>query len=1367
MTSDERQAPLPAGSHSTNDNDGAASPDRLDRYWDAVTGNGYQRVESIALDPARARTVDLLQTHARTDTARIPDDARARIWRETVAAAGIPIQQEPPMTPSALPESDLATPGLTLPASTSPGRRHPVHPGGPVFPSGRGSVPSGGGPSQPTGRAWWPRLQFGVAAVLILGLFATILAPMDDGRVGLFGGIGNDATPTAEAARGPINVVLPSTNRGHTVTFDRLTIPASQRLVLDPGSFSIVTAESGSLSIAEVGMGLAYINPGGMIPISLDGGHITALEDGPATIRLVTISAIGTTDQAIPDGIVRERLSVFDTTTFAGQSEAEGLLTSATTSSYYAQFALPSTFGPNPPQTGATQAFVHVESGTTQINSPGRQARSIPAGLASPGDFAVDIDLAAGDAAIVGDATTANFRTVPGGEDGTVTALVLAPTLQATPQVISNTATPSVDPSPGRSGQFSLEIEPYTTEGIVALERVTIEPGVSWVVPDGSPMTAVWVAGSATQSQDGATFRTETNPLRYPDVVTLEPGMTIEALSPESVILDRAVFYPSRTPMPATTAGVTIAPLGQAPINNIANAAAIDVHLREGVTGSDPQSPFIIPDDVITDQATGVFTVHSGTLDAATTGSRIQPSSTGAQVSAARVLAGESVSAYGLDGITVATASGETTPATFVSAYATVQFAGTAATPGAVPTNPTALLDTTADPSDANPFLVSIEQHVMGPDASYLFRFGDAPGGRIVTWVANGSATLTMGGQHPVKISAGSPGTAVSDLAVTGDLRVLPGSEGATLYHIQIGIPFPLNGTGGAEGTGTLAISFLGNWADSGYDAPMVFTSGTGANAHITLTLGSTGPGLTRFDVGTGGALVAPINGPVHITSDGGPVNLGGLVTTDPLERGQPLNMDILPGQNVNSSPGGTFTVDVSGTPADYLALQISPTDATAAATPVADVVSSVNDPAAYTGGGGVLDIPASDDGHLVSIERLRISAGARQDLPAGASYLLQSLRGDFTVEQTGVPESVSVTDSSVVDVGLGGGAIVAGDDGIVVTVLSISPLQDRPFWLFAVGGSAPLTLYETTDLIGMVQANVTLGRGPVPAEPEPIPPLGTDAAPEGLTESATILLFAAEGNATTFTSTGPLLENVGQGTTPSEPVATLTIESGNTVVVRNPAAATIQQAQPDEPSLYTSVFIAPLAPEEIDATPVTGTPAAATPSAGRPVAEAVRLACNVTPRTIEELLALYDEGVASPVDPFSLSHRDDQGTGTPADQATVAAITDTLRRQAACQRMGDPLGQYALYSDAYLRVVLPIGYDTRDQLARLTEQPPTQGSGATITGVSVSDVELFVDGRVGGRVALDHEFAYVTFTRAADGTWLMDLFDDRDEPGA
>ncbi len=186
-------------------------------------------------------------------------------------------------------------------------------------------------------------------------------------------------------------------------------------------------------------------------------------------------------------------------------------------------------------------------------------------------------------------------------------------------------------------------------------------------------------------------------------------------------------------------------------------------------------------------------------------------------------------------------------------------------------------------------------------------------------------------------------------------------------------------------------------------------------------------------------------------------------------------------------------------------------------------------------------------------------------------------------------------------------------------------------------------------------------------------------------------------------------------------------------------------------------------------ATPVDGMPAAATPIAGTPVtAVGTTMTCDIAPRTIEELLTLYDEGTASPVDPFTLGHRDDVGTGTPADDETATGITSTLLRLAACQSTADQLQSYALYSDDALRAVLPLTFQNRDELARLPEQTPGQSTaGGPSREVSVSDAELFADGRVGAQVAFGSEFAYVTFVQAPDGTWLIDLFDDSERAGA
>jgi len=133
---------------------------------------------------------------------------------------------------------------------------------------------------------------------------------------------------------------------------------------------------------------------------------------------------------------------------------------------------------------------------------------------------------------------------------------------------------------------------------------------------------------------------------------------------------------------------------------------------------------------------------------------------------------------------------------------------------------------------------------------------------------------------------------------------------------------------------------------------------------------------------------------------------------------------------------------------------------------------------------------------------------------------------------------------------------------------------------------------------------------------------------------------------------------------------------------------------------------------------------------------------CRADPRPVASLLALATPSPgatpttdatptppplpASPIPP-------DPATGQPADEATVAAVTTTVRHLAACTNARDVLRRLAFYTDANLRPTFartPPGFAER---AALPAQPALPQDWVAI--VAIEDVRLHPDGRVTARV--------------------------------
>lgn len=1137
MTSDEQRA---AAEPSPNGAMDPARVDLLDRYWDAVTGNGYQRAEAIAVDPAHARTVDQIQTLANDRSDRIPADARARVWRATATQAGIPTRQEQPVTSSSPPAGGLATPSLTLPASRRGNVPWPASSGG-------HAIGHGGRPSQPTGRALWPRVQFAVAAVLILGLFATLLAPMDDERTGLFGG--TDSTPTTTASMktppsigypaaftgGGSLIDLPLSATGHTISLDRVTLTSGATLTLPPGSARTVSSVSGSFT-TDRGSGSAplTVDQPSQIDIGLAGGSVSADQGEDVTITVLTIAPEGSAPLASSDGVTVYPLTSYRSGYFRFESQQNVL---------FGNGPVPVDPEPVPPSTNAddpqnlidpgTLMLLYAEQGSITITSPYPLTRRANSSDDDPSDFATNLTIAQGEAAVVDNPSEATIQQATPGEGAVYTVAFLSPpALDRTP----GRTYPNTDASYGHQNHGPITVPADGNDYQIVLDRLTLTPGA--IVPfEPGPFRAVqWTGGGDVVM---AVHGGGQSPLTIPDPTLngsfQDQGFSLVASGDAPVTLTLLSFLPAGAADETVLAGqdgVTTERLTAYVATNPSNATELQV-----IFSATAAEAFPVEIDFGLGLNTGrsisdsyaLIRSEDGPVTLNRPATRIVDGREATEIAAGEpIRPGETVR---VDDLLDATISGPTngTPAGYtivIVSPITDPFANQpkAGTPVALTGLTPASVDTVADlPADL-PLDISLLRHTLGPGAELTVFPGDGTlttrgeltyPVTVLTYAARGDGTVTASGQPGTDLASRSSELAMQS-ATTGEaLTVSAGSDGLTVFQLIISA-----GRAGLDSSGDVESVELGTYQLESQAA--------------------------------------------------GPIDLASTIHVRAMFRAT-IGMGVNSSQNLGRDE--TITL-------------LTPLDGDALIVP------------------GVGDVRAADP-----------DAADRSGVA-------------ITVPWNLVPE----------------GSVIARPGG----QFRVAPIEDPLSYLWA-------EIEITSD------------------------------------------------------------ENV----------------SGTPI-----------------------------------ATPTTATPTAPTPPNATPVTETSTPACDIAPRTVDELLTLYDEGTANPTDPYGLGHRDDLGTGTPADDATIAAVTDTLLRQSACQTLNDPLRQYALASDDYLRVVLPIIYDSRDQLASLLEQPASRASAAALPDLSVSDVELFDDGRVGARVAEDTEFAYVTFAQAPNGTWLIDLWDDRDEPG-
>jgi hypothetical protein len=163
---------------------------------------------------------------------------------------------------------------------------------------------------------------------------------------------------------------------------------------------------------------------------------------------------------------------------------------------------------------------------------------------------------------------------------------------------------------------------------------------------------------------------------------------------------------------------------------------------------------------------------------------------------------------------------------------------------------------------------------------------------------------------------------------------------------------------------------------------------------------------------------------------------------------------------------------------------------------------------------------------------------------------------------------------------------------------------------------------------------------------------------------------------------------------------------------------------------------------------------------------------CTVTPLTSDELYAV----IGTPVSGTPMAGTDGETngpeaspmaftlpTGTPADEATRAAVTSTLRMVLACFNAGNYLAYLALSTDASMQADFGETPLTEEDAAFLVGTPQASDPSMWATLVAVRDVILLDDGRVGALVdtifpdeepGVQTDFIYFA---NEDGTWKFD----------
>ncbi|HEX5498074.1 MAG TPA: hypothetical protein VFX03_02565, partial [Thermomicrobiales bacterium] len=163
---------------------------------------------------------------------------------------------------------------------------------------------------------------------------------------------------------------------------------------------------------------------------------------------------------------------------------------------------------------------------------------------------------------------------------------------------------------------------------------------------------------------------------------------------------------------------------------------------------------------------------------------------------------------------------------------------------------------------------------------------------------------------------------------------------------------------------------------------------------------------------------------------------------------------------------------------------------------------------------------------------------------------------------------------------------------------------------------------------------------------------------------------------------------------------------------------------------------------------------------------------CTVAPRTLAAIRAIAPDPGGTPVFPAGApTPLASPEAGTPADAATIQAVTATMQQLVACSNAGEILRRLALYSDARVEQAYPNGPTPALQVMAATPIPVSELERVAL--LDVRDVRQLADGRVGATVVLDNpalhthglatpgvnsqqDVAHLTFVKQ-DGRWLID----------
>lgn len=409
----------------------------------------------------------------------------------------------------------------------------------------------------------------------------------------------------------------------------------------------------------------------------------------------------------------------------------------------------------------------------------------------------------------------------------------------------------------------------------------------------------------------------------------------------------------------------------------------------------------------------------------------------------------------------------------------------------------------------------------------------------------------------------------------------------------------------------------------------------------------------------------------------------------------------------------------------------------------------------------------ANDDASilLVSARQLTTEDIARQGTHSEVSFSSEQIQLDLrsVTIQPGGRYAFRLT-GSVITWGVSGTGSIASslseDSSAIVSNLYTRVFGSGEFSITA-DGNEPVTFLlalvsqDSIEMIESLDTSVTIAGGG-----EVLLPLGSHSLRFSLDASAGIEVNpSAQETALTLISAGeaeltPLTEitlHTGAGAKTLAPfTGPITLSPGDWFITE--PGDGYRLARSDAASQIARITLSPIV------SPERGTPVSATPLSESSEAQA-EAECTIAPRSLDD----YEQILATPYsegDP-AVNHRGDTDSA-PADPATIAGVTESMRQLLACNRLETLYQHYSLYSIAAIRYQASLGNLNLESLeeSSLLSMTPVSEQGPLPDQLVIDQVSIFPDGRAGAWVSANAEIAYVTFVYEG-GQWLIDFWDD------